>query len=185
MRILKDLTPAETAILGLVNEGETHGYDLHKTIDYRGMRTWTAIGFSSIYAILTRLEKKGLIHSFPSPDGKLPTKKRYQITSQGTKTLQQVVKQFLTTPQVPRLRIDLAIANLNAIPLSEAVQCVKTYIQQLEARITAFLKVRATQEPLPFSARMLFDHSTIKSQAELQWAKTFLSQLIKQGDQPL
>lgn len=55
------LTPAELTILGLVLEKPSHGYELEQLIELRGIRNWTELGFSSIYYLLGRLEKRGLV----------------------------------------------------------------------------------------------------------------------------
>ena len=55
------MTNAELAILSLVAEQPRHGYEIESVIEQRGMRAWTEIGFSSIYYILKKLEKAGLI----------------------------------------------------------------------------------------------------------------------------
>ncbi|MFZ1681314.1 MAG: PadR family transcriptional regulator, partial [Rhizobiaceae bacterium] len=57
----KTLTDAELLLLGLVAEMPRHGYEIERAIEERGMREWTRIGFSSIYFVLGRLEKAGLV----------------------------------------------------------------------------------------------------------------------------
>ncbi|MEQ9246341.1 MAG: PadR family transcriptional regulator, partial [Nitratireductor sp.] len=56
-----NLTDAELLLLGLVAEMPRHGYELEQIIDTRGMREWTQVGFSSIYFVLGKLEKSGLV----------------------------------------------------------------------------------------------------------------------------
>ena len=55
------LTDAELLVLGLVVEMPRHGYELELVIELRGMREWTQIGFSSIYFVLGKLERLGLV----------------------------------------------------------------------------------------------------------------------------
>ena len=50
----------EELILGILAEQPHHGYQIEKLIVDRGMRKWTDVGFSSIYYVLEKLEKKGL-----------------------------------------------------------------------------------------------------------------------------
>ena len=57
------MTNAELAILSLIAETPRHGYDIEQTIENRGMREWTEIGFSSIYYLLNKLEKTGFVGS--------------------------------------------------------------------------------------------------------------------------
>ena len=73
----------EQLILGILTEGPQHGYHIEQVITERGMRQWSDIGFSSIYYILDKLEKKGLADS-KSSKGK--EKKEYQITDKGSNT---------------------------------------------------------------------------------------------------
>jgi DNA-binding PadR family transcriptional regulator len=47
--------------LTLVAERPRHGYEIERVIEERGMREWTEIGFSSIYYLLKKLEREGLI----------------------------------------------------------------------------------------------------------------------------
>ncbi|MAC39111.1 MAG: PadR family transcriptional regulator, partial [Oceanicaulis sp.] len=56
-----NLTDAELLLLGLVSEMPRHGYELEQVIETRGMREWTQVGFSSIYFVLGKLEKAGLV----------------------------------------------------------------------------------------------------------------------------
>ena len=39
------MTHAEFAILSLIAEAPRHGYEIEQTIEQRGMRDWTEIGF--------------------------------------------------------------------------------------------------------------------------------------------
>ena len=60
---MTELTDAQLLVLGLVAEMPRHGYELEQVIEQRGMREWTQIGFSSIYFVLGKLEKLGLVAS--------------------------------------------------------------------------------------------------------------------------
>ena len=52
------LSHVSFVVLGLVAEHPCHGKDINKRIEERGMRSWTAIGRSSIYGVLKNLKKK-------------------------------------------------------------------------------------------------------------------------------
>jgi DNA-binding PadR family transcriptional regulator len=45
---MEKLTDAELTVLGLVAEVPRHGYELEAIVAERGIREWTALGFSSI-----------------------------------------------------------------------------------------------------------------------------------------
>lgn len=74
------MTDAEFAILALVHEQERYGYEIDIVSNERGMHEWTAVGFSSIYYLLNKLAKKGLVSSRLKPAGCGAARKVYQIT---------------------------------------------------------------------------------------------------------
>ena len=57
------VTDAELVLLGLLAEQPRHGYQLEAVVAERGVREWTALGFSSIYYLLNKLEPHGLVTS--------------------------------------------------------------------------------------------------------------------------
>jgi len=82
------MTNAELAILSLISETPRHGYEIEQTIEKRGMREWTEIGFSSIYYLLNKLEKAGLVESQLIPtQGRGSRRRVYQITAEGREAL--------------------------------------------------------------------------------------------------
>jgi DNA-binding PadR family transcriptional regulator len=180
MRIVQEPTPAEVAILGLVNEGETHGYAINQTIEERGMHIWTVIGFSSIYAILQRLEKAGLIKSRRDKTGKLPARRLYRITGEGKKALRRALKLYLSEPDRPRFRVDLGVANLHILPKEEAIKCLEAYCADLREKINALNRRVEELKPLDFITEAVFDHALSHRQAELRWAETLLKKYKKQ-----
>ena len=180
MRISQELTPAKAAILGLVSEGEIHGYGINEIIEERGMRIWTAIGFSSIYAILQRLEKLGLITSRRDTTGKLPARKLYRITSKGKTALQKAIRQYLSEPERPHFRVDLGVVNLHLLSSDDAINCLEAYCENLREKISALKKRVKELAPLDLIAGAIFDHALSHRRAELRWAETFLRKLRKQ-----
>ena len=76
---------AELTLLGLLAERPRHGYDIEKTLEGRGMREWTDVAFSSIYYLVKKLEKAGLITALDSAgradDGR--RRRTYALTSDG------------------------------------------------------------------------------------------------------
>ncbi|MFX0168572.1 MAG: PadR family transcriptional regulator [Candidatus Hodarchaeota archaeon] len=170
-------TQAEIAILSLLSEGEQHGYALNETIEDRGFRNWTNIGFSSIYWILNRLEKTELISSRIDPSSKGPARKLYRLTKAGQTALLRSIKRSLSEPEPPRTRIDLGAAYIELLSPDESIQCLEQYRLLMRERINQILKIRQEQEPLPFGAEIIFDHGYIKGKAELEWVEDVLRRL--------
>src|SRR3546814_11724527 len=77
-----ELTPSELTVLGLIVEQPRHGYDLEQVIEERGIRRWTDIGFSSIYYVLAKLEKRGLVDADEGRSG-AKSRRGFQDTVEG------------------------------------------------------------------------------------------------------
>ena len=107
------MTNAELAILSLIVEAPRHGYEIEQIIQERGMREWTEIGFSSIYYLLNKLEKKKFIESqLQESDGKGPAKKVYYSTEAGSQICRDETLGILSSPPRQYAPIQLGIANL-------------------------------------------------------------------------
>ena len=93
-QLVTKLNPKELVVLALINEKPAHAYKLEEKIEQRGMRNWTDIGFSSIYRVITGLEKKGLVRSeITQEDSGGRIQKRYSITKKGQGELKEAVKE--------------------------------------------------------------------------------------------
>jgi len=82
------MTDAELAILSIVAEGPIHGYDIQTIITQRGLRAWTNIGVSSMYYVLEKLERQGLIESTSAQRTEGVSRRQYRITPAGFGVLQ-------------------------------------------------------------------------------------------------
>lgn len=177
MRIPDQLTQAEVAVLSLLSEGETHGYALNETLENRGFRNWTDISFSSIYAILNRLEKGQLIVSRLNPSEKGPARKLYRLTRRGRSILKRTIKQYISEPERPRGRVDLGAAYIELLTPEEAISCLEAYAKKMRYRVKLVQRLREEQSPLPFGAEIIFEHGIVKGSAELEWIQDVMEQL--------
>jgi DNA-binding PadR family transcriptional regulator len=172
------MTNAELAILGLVAECPRHGYEIERVIETRGMRDWTDVGFSSIYYILKKLERDGLIEShFEQAAGRGPSRKVYTLTNRGRELRQIAVSKALSQPEYCYMPIQLGLANLPAVPRAEAVTSLYQYRDQLTQRRDALITRWQAQQPLPYFVDAMFEHSLILIKAELNWTETFIKKL--------
>ena len=176
------LTNTEVAILGLIAEQPRHAYELNQVIEGRGMREWTDVAFSSIYYVLNRLEKRGLVSSQRVQEGHTPPRRVYRLTDKGHLAMRDSVKELLSHVQRPAYDLDLGIANLPLLTHEEAVTSLETYratlaayIAQLEARWESQGKGR-----LPLFVDGLFEHGLAHRRAELEWVTRFIDRLKAQ-----
>ena len=172
------MTNAELAILSLVAEKPRHGYDIEHIIEQRGMREWTDIGFSSIYYVLNKLEKEGMIESqLHQPDGRGPARKVYSITPGGEAAHIEGVLEILSAPRSGISPFLLGLSNLPFIPLQQLLSALNSYAVQLEGRLKHLREKAEEQRPLTPYVEAMFDYSQTLIAAELNWIRKFIHQV--------
>jgi len=174
-----ELTTAEVSIMCLLSEGDNHGYGLNELIEYRGFRNWTDIAFSSIYAILNRLEKKKLVSrkSDKKESGKGPSRNIYTLSTKGHKLLLITIRNFISAPSIFSSRVNLGAAYSHLLDVDEAVNCLEHYTISLKEQLRLMNDTQKQQEPLHLGARIVFDRGRIMGEAELKWIKSVIKQL--------
>ena len=80
----KERNPADFPLLGVLSLGPAHGYDLCAELRERLGEIWT-LRASHIYALLTGLEKDGLVSHERIDQENRPAKKVFRITPEGRK----------------------------------------------------------------------------------------------------
>ena len=176
------MTNAELAILGLVMETPRHGYEIEQTIEERGMRDWTDVGFSSIYYILKKLEQRGLItsHKEPAP-GRGPARKVYSVTGQGQGAWYQATLEALSEPGVPSQSFLLGLAGLPAVPDAQAIVALQEYKSKLELRRDGVeAKWKGSGQAMPLFLDGMFEYSYRLVQTEIEWLEEFIHKLEAQ-----
>lgn len=161
------LTSAELTILGLLIEQPRHGYDLERVIEKRGIRQWTDIGFSSIYYVLAKLEKRGLVASDAAAAG--PTSRRVlRATDAGRDQALVAVAELLENARPAAHPFLVALANLDLVG-ADYPRMLRVRLKEVDARIAAIRAAEQSQQPLPLAAREVFAYSLSQWEAERAW----------------
>ena len=164
----------EELILGILAEQPHHGYQIEKLIVDRGMRKWTDVGFSSIYYVLEKLEKKGLAKSMPA---KGKDKKEYSITRPGLAVLIEKTRQRLVERQPTNSHFMTALANSQNMSDKELLQAFMERKYILENDLQVLKNQQAGGQYLPRSACRLFSLGLTMLQAELNWLESEIQTL--------
>ena len=179
---------AELALLSLVAEGHRHGYEIQQAIDERGVREWASIGNSSVYYILNKLERDGLLSSQLEPSGRGPARKVYSLTKAGHTVLQTAVADLLSTPHDLGDGFVLGIANLHHLRPDQVRHALDAYEGKLRARIAELNGLRQEQAeattPRSLQSLALFDYSLRMRLAELEWLLEFRQAWEAQAPSP-
>ena len=173
------MTNAELAVLSLIVEAPRHGYAIERLIVLRGMREWTDIGFSSIYYLLGKMEKAGLVAARPGePGGRGPARKVYAPTAAGFSAWQEASLEALSVPAM-RSPFELGVSNIAGLPDDKVLAAVRDYRAQLEERLAGVRAKRDSQRPLDWFVEELFDHGETLIEAQAGWVDGFIGRLEK------
>ena len=168
----------EASILGLICEGFRYGYELDKIIEERNMRHWTEIAFSSIYYVLKRLEKKGLITSGTERvSGR--SRKVYSVTPQGEAAMRDKVQELISKSHPVPDPFDLGIGNLDKLTHEEIIAGLRSYVESLGDREQFFRERLAVMEDSewPFHIRGLVTRPLSMLDTERKWVETYIEEL--------
>lgn len=169
----KALTDAELLILGLVAEIPRHGYELEKAIEDRAMREWTQIGFSSIYFVLGKLQKAGLV---AAEKGASKTgRKTFSITSSGERVLKSQTLAALATHRPTYPSAMLGMVNWDALSRSDALDALTARACSIAEESERLERIRQARQPQPDHIEVLFDLVSAQLEAEASWVQSTLS----------
>ena len=156
-------------------EQDRHGYDIERIIAERGMRSWTDIGFSSIYYLLGKLEKAGLVTS-PASDIKSKARKFYTITAKGITACAEATRKTLVESRVHE-PILVGLANSPLLSNTELVQLLNERRGQNKRGIQETERAKQSQGHLPVFVQAIFDYSIYKLMAETKWIEATIKKL--------
>jgi len=165
------MTDAELAILGLLSEKPAYDHELNKLIDARGLRRWTAIGQSSMYYVLDKLEKQGLISKTVEKSGQ----RQFQISPAGVGVLQTSVADLLSTTRAYDKSFELGLANMSVLKTSQVQSALISRQAELHVHIEKLREqVEVEKKNGSFVSVSLFAHRLSMMEAELTWLDTFI-----------
>ena len=169
------MTNAELAILSLVVEQPRHGYDIEQTIVERSMRNWTDVGFSSIYYVLDKLERAGMVSSSRQPaPGRGPARRVVTATDAGVAALETEALEALRVPERPSSSFQLGLSILPRLDTDSVVDALAAHRIELEIQLESLRQRRAAE--LPFHVAAMFDLGVTQMEAELDWLDRFGSE---------
>jgi DNA-binding PadR family transcriptional regulator len=174
---------AELTLLGLLAERPRHGYDIEKTLEGRGMREWTDVAFSSIYYLVKKPEKAGLITALDSAgradDGR--RRRTYALTSEGLALAREGTRAALATVTPVHPAVLVGVANLPLLSSDEALAALHSHAKELTRQLWRLRGHPRAQAPAPPFVAAIFDHALASLRAELDWTHRTITTL--EGDQ--
>jgi len=161
------------AILGILAEGDLHGYELKSNFDERVGEFWS-LNYGQIYSTLDRLEKEELVTHDRQAQDKRPDRKIFSITPQGRDELTK----WLSTPvtKVRALRDEFFVKlvfmdKTTPGPLLELIEKQKVlylkHMNRLTHRKVALKKEADSLDAL--TTELLMDAGLFHAEADIEW----------------
>lgn len=166
------LTDAELTVLGLVVERPRHGYELDEVVSERGMRDWTALGFSSIYYVLGKLRDRGLVAEVAGERPHAKAKKTFTATDAGRRVCAEAAEAAIAELRPVHPPVLVGLANSPAIPPARLAAALARRAEAVEDRLAEVRRAAAGEAP-PF-VRAIFGYSITQLEAEAAWLKGML-----------
>lgn len=173
--------PAQLALLSLLAEKPMHAYEIAQLIEERGMREWTAIGFSSVYYALKKMHLAGwLTQRQAESEIGGPQRNIYALTPAGYKLWKTAV---ITAISEPHPGDNPFLIGISAIPLldhSDTKRALLGYLDILykkELHLTE--KIQSYASHAPHHVHAMFDYSLKQIRAAIAWVDQWLNTLCE------
>jgi DNA-binding PadR family transcriptional regulator len=161
-------------LLGLLERGPKHGYDLKREYDERFGQD-RPLHYGQVYATLSRLLKHGLIEEAAVEQGGGPDRKRYAVTSEGVTD----VEKWLGTPEKPELYMQSALYTKVVIALMSDRDAEDVLDTQRHAHLRAMRELTARKATGDLADQLICDHALFHLEADLRWLELTAARLTE------
>jgi PadR family transcriptional regulator, regulatory protein PadR len=172
-------TRVETVVLGLLAEEPMHGYDVLERFRRRGMGFWVELGRASVYQVLKRLERDGLVTGRNQEGRAGPDRRIFRITRSGRARLGEGVIEMSAAlaPFETGAGTALGFAHVvSATTATRAIDARERSLRDLLDAVRTELDRSAGEgdRGRPVSTAMLELQARL-AETELDWLSTFRS----------
>lgn len=179
------ISDKEAALLGLLCEKSKHAYEIKLDIENRSMDYWTEISQPSIYKLLNKLEKRGLLNSEFKLSRNNISQKVYSITEEGKKLFRDKLKELVSSWQPSIHPIDVGLRNLIILSREEALECLEKYNNSLEETIRGYgeLEKYLIEKHAHLANLQLATRRIYMLKGEKKWLEKFMKEFKNEKDE--
>lgn len=173
-----DMTALEVIILSILCEKDAYGYEIESIIEERHIRSWTNIGFSSIYNSLNKLEKKDYIQSYMKKEYGSPERKVYTINEQTKEIVYKEITKLLSSAEKFDHDFSLGMAFSHLLTKDEQLSALKDRLANLAIRKQQIHERYAEQEAVQNVPHLkaLFTRPIKLIEAETEWLNEYINE---------
>lgn len=162
------------ALLGLLEVGPSHGYDLKRVHDEL-LSPGRPLAYGQVYATLARLLKNGLVTVDGLQAGDGPERKRYAITYAGVTD----VDSWLSTPESPQDYLQNTLYTKVVLALMSHRSASEILDTQRTEHLKTMRELNRRKQSGDLTDQLICDHALFHLEADLRWLEVTASRLTE------
>ncbi|MEU8824896.1 PadR family transcriptional regulator [Streptomyces sp. NPDC048636] len=162
------------ALLGLLEAGPRHGYDLKRAFDERFGHD-RPLHYGQVYSTMSRLLKNGLVEVDGIEAGSGPERKRYAITDAGITDVQR----WLATPQKPEEYLQSTLYTKVVLALLTRRDATEILDTQRSEHLRTMRILTDRKRKGDLADQLICDHALFHLEADLRWLELTAARLDK------
>ncbi|RDG40115.1 PadR family transcriptional regulator [Streptomyces corynorhini] len=159
-------------LLGLLESGPRHGYDLKRAFDEQFGHD-RPLHYGQVYSTMSRLLKNGLVVVDGVESGGGPERKRYAITDSGITD----VAQWLAQPESPDSYLQSTLYTKVVIALLTGRGAAELLDTQRAAHLRRMRELTARKQRGDLADQLICDHALFHLEADLRWLELTAARL--------
>jgi DNA-binding PadR family transcriptional regulator len=160
------------ALLGLLEAGPRHGYELKRAYDERFGQE-RPLAYGQVYATLSRLLRDGLVEVDSVEQGDGPERKRYAITSAGVTD----VAHWLAVPEKPQNYLQSTLYAKVVLALLTGRSATEVLDVQRAEHLRTMRELTRRKNDGDLVDQLVCDHALFHLEADLRWLELTAARL--------
>ncbi|WP_434452469.1 PadR family transcriptional regulator [Lentzea sp. E54] len=159
-------------LLGLLEGGPSHGYDLKRAYDERFGQD-RPLHYGQVYSTLSRLLKNGYVTEAGVESGDGPDRRRYAITDAGVTD----VERWLGTPEKPELYLQNTLYSKVVLALLSGRSAIEVLDTQRSAHLAKMRELTRRKADGDLADQLICDFALFHLEADLRWLELTAARL--------
>ncbi|MEU6813306.1 PadR family transcriptional regulator [Streptomyces sp. NPDC046860] len=159
-------------LLGLLESGPRHGYDLKRAFDDTFGHD-RPLHYGQVYATMSRLLRDGLVEVVGIESGEGPERKRYAVTDAGVSD----VESWLSAPEKPADHLRPALCTKIVLALLTGRDAAAVLDAQRAEHLRAVRALKDRGDEGNLADRLIRDHALLHLDADLRWLESAAGRL--------
>lgn len=159
-------------LLGLLETGPRHGYDLKRAYDVRFGQD-KPLPYGQVYSTLSRLLRNGLVEVTGVEAGDGPDRKRYAITNAGVTD----VESWLSTAETPESYLHNTLYTKVVLALLSGRSAADVLDVQRAAHLRTMRELTRRKAEGDLVDALICDHALFHLEADLRWLELTAARL--------